>query len=44
LPLVIDVPVQSQESERSKMYLCVRSIDFAPFNDFLLDFGTVPKV
>jgi len=36
LPLFIEVPVPSQESERSCMYICARGMDFATFYNFYI--------
>ena len=41
-PLFIEVPVPSQESQRS--CICGSGIDFTSFYDFLLDFGAVLTV
>ena len=38
-PLFTEVPVPSQESERSYIYV-LGGIDFASFYDFLLNFGS----
>ena len=41
-PLYIDVPVPSMQSEWS--CICVRSIDFVLFYDFLVTFETIPAM
>jgi hypothetical protein len=44
-PLVIEVSVPSQESDRTVMYVCVRGIKLASvFTIFLVDFGILPTL
>jgi len=44
-PSFIEVPVPSQESERSYMYICVLGLSILPLSMIIrLDFGTVPTV